>query len=73
MLVDALHPALEDAEIAFDRVRRHVAAHVFLKAVVHGIMRGEVLAEVVVLQCLVGVDHGIRCDVRLEDRQGSGC
>lgn len=42
MLVDALHPALEDRKEAFNGVRRRFAANVFLFAVIDGQMLTEV-------------------------------
>ena len=36
MLVDASHPALEHREETLDRIGVHVAAHVFLGAVIDG-------------------------------------
>jgi hypothetical protein len=36
VLIDALHAALEDREIAFNRVSGHVAAHVFVVLVLDG-------------------------------------
>ena len=38
VLVGAAHPALEDREIAFDRVGGHVAANVFVGGVFHGLV-----------------------------------
>ena len=38
MLIDALHAALEDREVAFNRVGVDVAAHVFVWLVVHGLV-----------------------------------
>jgi len=60
MLIDALHAALEHAVIALDRVRMHVAAHVFFLAVVDAFMAGEVLAEVVILASFVVMMRSLR-------------
>ena len=41
MLVDADHAALEDAEKSFNRIRGHVAACIFLGAMVDRLVLGE--------------------------------
>lgn len=43
VLIDALHAALEDAVVTFNRVGRNVTANVFLFLVVHTVMAGELL------------------------------
>jgi hypothetical protein len=68
VLIHALHAALEHAVVAFDRVRMHVAAHVFFFAVVDAFVAREVLAEVVILAGFVRHDRGFFGDVRLDDR-----
>jgi len=45
VVIGAVDPALEDREEAFDRVGVSIAAHVFLGRVVHGLMAGELLAD----------------------------
>jgi len=41
MLIDATHPALEDREIAFNRVGVRLAAYPFLNRMVNGFVAGE--------------------------------
>jgi hypothetical protein len=36
MLIDTAHTALEDAESAFNGVRRHITAHIFIALMVDG-------------------------------------
>jgi hypothetical protein len=45
VLIHTHHAALENRVVALDRVGGHVAAHVFVKFVVDGLMVGVVLAE----------------------------
>src|ERR1700732_180063 len=69
VLVDTLHPALEDREIAFNRVRSDQAAilgltGIFLGGMVDGFMAGEprpdvpISAQFVGHQCALGVGVG---------------
>ena len=46
VLIDALHSALEYAEIALFRIRVSLAADVLFLAVVHGLVVRELLADV---------------------------
>jgi len=69
VLVNALHAALKDTEIAFNGVRRDGAANVLFCAMVDGLVRCEVVAQVVVLHGFIGVYGGFFGDVRLQDRQ----
>src|SRR5579863_9558509 len=54
MLVDALHPALEDRKEALDGVRMGIAAHPFLGTMINAFVAGEALADTAVLVRLVG-------------------
>jgi hypothetical protein len=45
VLINALHPALEDREIALNRVRMNVATAPLIDAVVHSAMLGKLLAQ----------------------------
>ena len=69
VLIHAFHPALEDAEVALHGVRGHVAAHIIFCTMVDGLVRSDVLVEVVVLHGFVGLDGSFLGDVRLQDRQ----
>ncbi len=72
MLVDSLHPALEDRVEALDGVRVYVTAHILAEAVLGEVVSGEVLAERTILTGFVGHDVGLGRDVRLDDRQQIG-
>lgn len=69
VLIVALHAALEDAKITFNDVGGHVAAHIFFRTMVDGLVSRKMVAQVVILHGFVGVDRGFLGDVRLEDRQ----
>ena len=45
MLIDAINPALQDREIPLNGVGVDLAPHVFLRAVVHGLMRDEIPSD----------------------------
>ena len=45
VLVAALHAALEDGEVAFDRVGVRIAAHVFALGMMHDAMLGKLAAD----------------------------
>jgi hypothetical protein len=45
VLVDALHPALEHAEIALKRARVHLTYNVLFAAMAHDTVIGELLAD----------------------------
>lgn len=61
------HPALEDREEAFNRVRSHVAASVFLLAVIDRLVGRGVLADVVVDARRVGMQAGFLRHVLAHD------
>src|SRR3546814_16933060 len=63
MLVDALHAALEDAEIAFDGVGVRGATDVLDLAVVDALMAGELFADLAVMAGFIRHDGGIAPDV----------
>jgi hypothetical protein len=65
VLIDALHAPLEHREVALNRVRVDDAAHVFLLAVVHGLMLNERFAELAILTGFVGHDTRFPGDVLL--------
>ena len=67
MLIDALHPALEDAEIALNGVRGHVATDVFAAGVTDAFVSRDVLLGVGVEAAFVGVEGGLARDVLRHD------
>lgn len=77
MLIDALHAALEDAEIALNRVGADdlfaFVAGVFVGAVVHAVMAGEAafLVHVAIPSGGIGHDGGFAGDVGADDGQKS--
>ena len=54
MLIDALHAAFEDAEIAFDCVGCYIAAHVFVVLVNNRFMAGVLEAYLLINLALIG-------------------
>ena len=72
VLVDALHPALEDGEVTLNRVRVHVAAHVLFRRMGGEVVRRKVVGQLFVLSRFVGVDGGFLGDVRFQDRKQGG-
>ncbi len=74
MLVNALHPALENAVVALNRVRADiavaVAADILVLAMVHAVMAGEiaVLVQIFVPTRLIGHHRGFMGDVGTNDR-----
>jgi len=75
VLIDALHAALEDGEVAFDRVRVDglvVAVHVLACAVMNEIMTREVSGKLGVLRRLIRHDVRLLGDVLTQDRQERG-
>ncbi len=71
VLVHALHAALEDREIAFDRVRVDFTATVFARRVMHRAMIGEVHADFLILASLVRHNAGLARHV-FEDHRPNG-
>src|SRR5690242_1048429 len=75
VLIDALHAALEDRKVAFDRVRRDDlsanAADVFVLRVVNAVMAGDVgiVHQILVPASRVRHDGGFRSDVGADDRK----
>src|SRR5260221_7626253 len=63
MLVDALHAALEDAEIAFNGVGVDLAANVLLGAMMDALVSDEVQASFLVPACLIGHEAADTVDV----------
>ena len=72
VLINALHFPLKDAEIAFDGVCVNCTANVLTSAVRREIVIGETIAQLGILERLVGVDDGFRRDVFAQDRQKRG-
>lgn len=72
MLVDADHPALEDAVEAFDGVGVDFAAPILASAMGDEIMLGEVFGDLAVLPGFVGHDVRTTVHVRLDDGQQIG-
>src|SRR5579884_2239950 len=69
MLINALHAALEDAEIAFNGVGVDASTDVLASLVVHAAMAKVIVTELVAI-CLgfVGQDVGFAINVRLHNR-----
>lgn len=68
MEIATIDPTLEDREVIFDRVGvPEVGADVFLGAVVHGAVAGELIADCGIDQCLVGHQIARLIDVRDDD------
>ncbi len=63
VLVDALHAPLEDPEVAFNRIRGHVAPCVFLFRVIDPFMGGKLFARLSVVVRLVGLQPAIERNV----------
>lgn len=72
MLIDALHAPFEDREEAFNGVRSHIAARVFLIAMVDGLMLGKFLAGMLVVLRFVGMQSALAADVRQRGFDGVG-
>jgi hypothetical protein len=72
MLIDALHAALEDAEISLNRVRMNVAANIFVCLVTHALMALEVITKGKVAAPLVSHHRGLFRDVGLNNRNERG-
>lgn len=68
MMERADQTALQQSEARFDGVGRHIAARVFLRGVVHNVMRREVLADFLVDAGLIRHQRGLLGDLRIEDR-----
>ena len=68
MLIDALHPALENAEEAFNGVGVDRTAPVFANAMPHEVMLGEIAGEKLVLPGFVGHHDCAAVNVSLQDR-----
>src|SRR5205085_76076 len=60
--------ALEDREVALDRVGSHVAASVFLDDVIHSFMFQEIPLKFFVLSGLIGMNASVSRNLRVEDR-----
>src|SRR3954470_12574807 len=68
MLVDAFHAALEDREIAFDRVGADVAANMFFLAVIDSLMAGEFGTDCFVPRCLIRHQIALATNIDTNDR-----
>src|SRR5256885_1770168 len=66
VLVDALHPALEDRIEALDGVRMRFPANVFLGSMVDRLMTGEATARAAISRKIVGHETALR--IRLGDQ-----
>lgn len=72
-MIDARHPALENAEISFNRIRVCPAADVFADSVLHGEVVFEFSPDGTVVTRLIGHQHGVGLNLRLQNRlQGRG-
>lgn len=67
MLVDAGHPALEDAEIALDRVGMSIAAHVLSDPMLHGEVVFELSPDGTVVGRLIRHQHGLGLNLCLQN------
>lgn len=54
MLIDALHAAFENAEIALNRVSADFAANIFLNLVAHALVALEVIAKRIIAAAFIG-------------------
>ncbi len=68
MLVDALHAALENAEIAFNGISVNVAANVFVCLVADALMARKMIAEREIMPSFVCHHRGFFRDIGLDDR-----
>src|SRR5690348_5394193 len=69
VLVDALHAALEHAEIAFDGVRRDAATDILASLVIDATVAEKRLAELAtILRGFVRHDVGLAVHVAIDDR-----
>jgi len=68
VLVDPNHATLEDAEKPFNRVGMGASAHIFARSMLDREMVFELLADGAVDGGLVGHQHRVGLDLRLEDR-----
>ena len=71
MLIDALHPALEDAEKAFDGVGVERPAPVFAGLMLHHLMIRELAPDLGVVAGFVGHQTGFAVHVLKHDRADS--
>lgn len=67
MLINAAHTALENRKRAFNRIRMHVAAYVFLGRMLHGFMRGKERIRAVVKFAFVGMQPSLFSDILSDD------
>src|SRR5215208_7570141 len=67
VLVDALHAAFEHAERALNGIGGHVAASVFLAAVLNGFVSGVFLADLAIEKALIGLQPALFRDVLAND------
>ena len=67
MLIGAAHTALEDREVALDRVRGHVATGILFAAVNDGFMRAELFADALIEIAFVGMQAALALDVLAHD------
>ena len=72
MLINALYPALKDAEKAFNRVRVNLAAHIFISAVADKFVARKILVQVLVLARFVRHDRRFFGDIGANNRHKLG-
>ena len=72
VLISAFHAAFEDRVVALDRVRVNVAAHVFVFAVIDGVVARKFAADLAIVGCFIGHEGSFVRDVRLNDRRNVG-
>jgi hypothetical protein len=68
MVIRARDAALQNGEVAFNRVRVAVAANILVNAVVHGLMAGKFFAQVFVLTCAIRHQRRLAADLIDQDR-----
>ncbi len=67
VMIHTAHPALENAEEAFDDVRRRLAARIFAVAVIDGLMRSKRFSGLFVELRLVRVERRVQHDMRAQN------
>ena len=69
VLINALHAALKNREVAFNRISGHVAANVFLATMIYSFVAGKFSAKLFVPSRLIGHEAGFAGNVIAHDRR----
>jgi hypothetical protein len=72
VLIDALHAALKDRILAFNRVRGDIAASIFLPAMIDRAMLGIFAANFLIVAGFVRMKAAFAADVLTQDRRNVG-